>query len=161
MKNIQFLAILSTGLLTLTFNQLRSQSQIPDGSESKPLFEKGEKVKNENFTGTAYLKMLVTNDSENPVTVGNVTFEPGARNRWHKHPGGQILLVTDGVGYYQERGQAKKILRKGDVIKCPPNVEHWHGASADSHLSHLAIGNSDKKAVIWLLPVTDEEYLKP
>lgn len=160
MKKIQFLTILSSVIITLSVNQFKSQTQKTNGSESKILFEKGEKVKNENFTGTAYLKMLVTNDPENPITVGNVTFEPGARNRWHKHPGGQILLVTDGVGYYQERGQAKKILRKGDVIKCPPNVEHWHGASIDSHFSHLAIGNSEKEAVVWLLPVTDEEYLK-
>lgn len=158
MRKTQFLTILSIAILTFSGNQFKSQTQKTVGSESKTLFEKGEKVKNENFTGTAYLKMLVTNDPENPITVGNVTFKPGARNRWHKHPGGQILLVTDGVGYYQERGQAKKILRKGDVIKCPPNVEHWHGASIDSHFSHLAIGNSDKQAVIWLLPVTDEEY---
>lgn len=160
MKNIQFLTILSSVILTLSVNQFKSQTQKIEKSESKTLFEKGEKVKNENFTGTAYLKMLVTNDPDNPITVGNVTFEPGARNRWHKHPGGQILLVTDGVGYYQERGQTKKILRKGDVIKCPPNVEHWHGASTGSHFSHLAIGNSEKEAVVWLLPVTDEEYLK-
>lgn len=160
MKKIQFLTILSVAIFTLSVNHLKSQTQKIVKSESQTLFEKGEKVKNENFIGTAYLKILVTNDQENPITVGNVTFEPGARNRWHKHPGGQILLVTGGVGYYQERGQAKKILRKGDIIKCPPNVEHWHGASIDSHFSHLAIGNSDKEAVIWLLPVTEEEYLK-
>lgn len=160
MKNINFLTILTGFILTLSGHQLKSQTQKTTQSESKTLFEKGEKVKNENFTGIAYLKMLVTNDPENPITVGNVTFEPGARNRWHKHPGGQILLVTDGVSYYQERGQAKKILRKGDIIKCPPNVEHWHGASIDSQFSHLAIGNSDKQAVVWLLPVTDEEYTK-
>lgn len=160
MKNIQFLTILSGVILMVSVNQFRSQTQKTIGSESQTLFEKGEKVKNENFTGTAYLKMLVTNDPENPITVGNVTFEKGARNRWHKHPGGQILLVTDGIGYYQERGHPKKILRKGDVIKCPPNIEHWHGASIDSHFSHLAIGSSDKETVIWLLPVTDEEYRK-
>lgn len=74
------------------------------------------------------------------------------------HPGGQILLVTDGVGYYEEKGQPKKILHKGDVIKCPPNIEHWHGASVDSHFSHLAIGNSEKKVVVWLRAVSDEEY---
>lgn len=160
MRKRQFLTILSIAILTFSGNQFKSQTRKTAESESKTLFEKGEKVKNENFKGTAYLKMLVNNDPENPITVGNVTFQPGARNRWHKHPGGQILLVTDGVGYYQERGQAKKILRKGDVIKCPPNVEHWHGASIDSHFSHLAIGNSDKQAVVWLLPVTDEEYSK-
>ncbi|ALR30373.1 hypothetical protein ATE47_07485 [Chryseobacterium sp. IHB B 17019] len=65
--------------------------------------------------------------------MGNVTFEPGARTKWHLHPGGQIILVTGGVGYYQEKGQPKKILHKGDVIKCPPHVEHWHGASKDSY----------------------------
>jgi quercetin dioxygenase-like cupin family protein len=158
MKKARFLTSLSFVILIFSNSQLKSQTQKTMQTESKTLFEKGEKVKNENFIGTAYLKMLVTNDPENPITVGNVTFEPGARNRWHRHPGGQILLVTDGVGYYQERGQAKKILRKGDVIKCPPNIEHWHGASIDSHFSHLAIGNSDKEAVIWLLPVTEEEY---
>ena len=101
MRKIQFLTILSIAILIFSVNQFKSQTQKTVGSESKTLFEKGKKVKNENFTGTAYLKMLVTNDLENPITIGNVTFEPGARNRWHKHPGGQILLVTDGVGYYQ------------------------------------------------------------
>lgn len=158
MKKIFFFTILTGLILTISINQLKSQTQKKLESESQTLFEKGEKVQNENFKGTAYLKMLITNDPENPITVGNVTFEAGARNRWHKHPGGQILLVTDGVGFYQERGKAKKILRKGDVIKCQPNVEHWHGASLDSHFSHLAIENSDHEAVVWLLSVTDAEY---
>ncbi|MGE8527218.1 cupin domain-containing protein [Chryseobacterium rhizosphaerae] len=65
--------------------------------------------------------------------MGNVTFEPGARTKWHLHPGGQIILVTGGVGFYQEKGQPKKILHKGDVIKCSPHVEHWHGTSKDSY----------------------------
>jgi len=76
---------------------------------------------NANFTGTAYLQMLVAADSLNTTSVGNVTLEAGARTKWHSHPAGQILLVTNGTGYYQEKGQPKKILYKGDVIKCPPN----------------------------------------
>jgi quercetin dioxygenase-like cupin family protein len=124
------------------------------------VFPKGEKITNDNFTGTAYLQMLIAADSLNPTAVGNVTFEPGARTRWHSHPGGQILLVTDGVGYYQEKGQPKKNLRKGDAIKCSPNVPHWHGAGADSVFVQVAVTNNDKGTVVWLEAVTDEEYTK-
>lgn len=94
----------------------------------------------------------------NQTSVGNVTFEPGARTNWHYHPGGQILLVIDGVGYYQEKGNPKKILRKGDVVNCPPNIVHWHGASIDSGFIQLAITNTEKSAVVWLQPVTEQEY---
>ncbi|MES2872694.1 MAG: cupin domain-containing protein [Bacteroidota bacterium] len=126
--------------------------------ESAYIFPKGEKIINENFTGTAYLEMLVKGDTLNDITVGNVTFAPGARTRWHSHPAGQILLVTDGVGYYQEKGQAKKILKKGDVVTCLPNVEHWHGASTDSGFVHLAISSNRKGSAKWLSPVDDVEY---
>lgn len=134
-----------------------AQKKLSDTAE---IFPQGEKITNSNFNGTAYLKMLTNADSINSIAVGNVSFEPKARTKWHLHPGGQILLVTDGVGYYQEKGKPKKILHKGDVIKCPPNIEHWHGASADDKMVHLAISDNDKGAVVWLQPVTDEEYDK-
>ncbi|CAD0218702.1 cupin domain-containing protein [Chryseobacterium sp. JV274] len=121
------------------------------------IFPKGEKVTNKNFTGNVWLQMLAQDEQ---MSIGNVTFEPGTRTKWHLHPGGQIILVTEGIGYYQEKGQLKKVLHKGDVIKCPPNVEHWHGASPNSHLVHLAISNNGKGAVVWLKPVTDTEYHK-
>ncbi|MES2645325.1 MAG: cupin domain-containing protein [Bacteroidota bacterium] len=124
------------------------------------LFPKGEKITNGNFTGTAYLEILVAPDSLNPTSVGNVTFEAGARTKWHSHPGGQILLVTDGVGYYQEKGQVKKILRKGDVVKCAPNIAHWHGASTDTSFIQLAITSRVMGETLWLEPVTDEVYKK-
>jgi quercetin dioxygenase-like cupin family protein len=124
------------------------------------VFPRGAKITNNNFKGTAYLKMLMDADSLNPTSVGNVTFEPGARTKWHLHPGGQILLVIDGVGYYQEKGQAKKILRKGDVIKCPTNVPHWHGASADTAFVQVAITNRHLGETVWLHDVTDDEYKK-
>ncbi|QEC54249.1 cupin domain-containing protein [Anseongella ginsenosidimutans] len=122
------------------------------------VFPKGEKIMNENFTGTAYLQMLMEADSLNSISVGNVTFEPGARSNWHLHPAGQILLVTDGVGYYQEKGQSKKILRKGDAVKCPPNTPHWHGASADTAFIQVAITGRENGPTVWLEEVTDEEY---
>ena len=122
-------------------------------------FPQGKTITNNNFTGTAWLQMLVTNDTTFNTSIGNVTFEPGARSNWHYHPGGQILLVTSGKGRYQEKGMAVRELHKGDVIKCAPNVSHWHGASPDSELAHIAIGtNTDNGAVVWQQPVTDEEY---
>jgi quercetin dioxygenase-like cupin family protein len=90
--------------------------------------------------------------------VGNVTFEPGSRSKWHSHPAGQILLAIDGVGYYQEEGQPKKILRKGDAVKCPPNIPHWHGASPDQMFIQVAITSSQNGGTVWMQPVTDEEY---
>ena len=122
------------------------------------IFSKGEKITNNNFTGTAWLQMIIAPDSLNSTSIGNVTFEPGARTKWHLHPGGQILLVTDGVGYYQEKGSPKRILRKGDAVKCPPNIPHWHGASTDNYFVQLAVTNNHKGATVWLDAVTDEEY---
>jgi quercetin dioxygenase-like cupin family protein len=127
-------------------------------NENELVFPKGEKITNDNFTGTAYLQPLIAADSLNPTAVGNVIFEPGARTKWHSHPGGQILLVTDGVGYYQEKGQAKRILRKGDVVKCPPNVPHWHGASADKAFVQVAVTNNHKGATVWMDAVADTVY---
>jgi len=128
--------------------------------ESSIVFPKGEKITNENFTGTAYLQMLIASDSLNQSSVGPVTFEPGARSNWHLHPAGQILLVIDGVGYYQEKGQPKKVLRKGDAIKCPANIQHWHGASAGTSFVQVAITSNQNGPVQWFNKVSDEEYLK-
>lgn len=130
-----------------------------DSSRSRnAIFPKGQEITNDNFIGTAWLQPLVAGDSLNSTSVGNVTFEPGARTKWHLHPGGQILLAIDGVGYYQEKGSPKKLLRKGDVVNCPPNVPHWHGASHDIEFIQIAITSAAKGATVWLQPVTDEEY---
>ena len=86
-----------------------------------------------------------------------VVFEPGVINAWHTHPGGQILIVTDGIGYHQIEGQPVEVLHPGDVAKCPPGVKHWHGASANSRFAHLAVGtNPDMPPVVW----TDEMLSK-
>jgi quercetin dioxygenase-like cupin family protein len=123
------------------------------------IFPKGEKAPAEYFTGTAWIKLLLPNDPVLHTQIGNVIFEPGARNNWHTHPGGQILIVTDGVGYYQEKGKSIQIIRKGDVINIAPDVVHWHGASSDTAMTHLAINsNTQKGVVVWLQPVTDKEY---
>jgi quercetin dioxygenase-like cupin family protein len=123
------------------------------------IFPKGEKAPSEYFTGTAWIKLLLPNDPVLHTQIGNVIFEPSARNNWHTHPGGQILIVTDGVGYYQEKGKSIQIIRKGDVVNIAPDVVHWHGASSDSEMTHIAINsNTQKGVVVWLQPVTDQEY---
>lgn len=130
-----------------------------EASEGNP-FPIGEKNNTKNFTGTVYLEPLITADSLNQNTVGSVTFEPGARSKWHMHPACQILLAIDGVGFYQEKGQPKKILRKGDAIKCPAGIPHWHGASQDTASVQIAITGREKGETVWLDAVTDEEFKK-
>lgn len=111
------------------------------------------------FTGKSYLQPITT---ENGVPMYNVTFEPKCRNNWHiHHKGGQILLVTQGRGWYQEWGKEPRELHPGDVVNIPAEVKHWHGAAKDSWFTHIAVevpseGGSNE----WLEPVTDEEYNK-
>jgi quercetin dioxygenase-like cupin family protein len=127
------------------------------------IFPKGRKVEgpmSNVFTGDAWIEMLVT-DPEFNCPVYNVTFEPKARNNWHKHPGGQILLVTGGKGYYQEEGKPARLLKAGDVVKISPNVKHWHGATADSWFVHLGITtNPNAGDAEWLEEVSNGEYDK-
>ncbi|WP_298646056.1 cupin domain-containing protein [uncultured Proteiniphilum sp.] len=139
--------------------QQQSQSEQDTQSESQEaIFEKGEKITNDNFTGTAWLNNLIYADSVNQNSVGCVTFEPGARTRWHIHPAGQIILALDGVGYYQEKGSPKVIVKKGEVVKCPADIPHWHGASADTEFVQVAITGRENGETVWLEEVTDEEY---
>lgn len=110
------------------------------------------------FTGTSYLTMLNTEPVFN-CPIGNVTFEAGCRTFWHKHSGGQILLVLAGNGLYQERGKPARRIKKGDVVQIAPNVEHWHGASAGSPMTHVSIEtNMPNNKATWLDPVTDADY---
>lgn len=123
------------------------------------LFPKGEKLPNEWFRGNAFLQVLLARGKNNDYAIGSVTFEPGARTHWHTHPKGQVLIVTDGVGIYQEKDKAAQFINKGDVINIPENVEHWHGATAGTQMIHIAITNyKEETNVVWLNPVTDEEY---
>ena len=155
MKQFKVIAI-ALALLTTGCMEKGSENKA---TELQAIFRKGEKGPAENFTGNAWTTPLVTNDSIYNTVIGNVYFEPGARSNWHIHPAGQILIITDGVGYYQERGQPRRTIRKGDVVKCPPNVLHWHGASTDTGIQQLYILPKTEKGIVqWFQPVTDEEY---
>ena len=157
MKRLMIAAFAFSALLTLGCKEQASKK--PTVSETGAIFPKGELGPAENFTGKAWHTALVADDSTYNTLVGNVYFEPGARSNWHIHPAGQILIITDGVGYYQEKGQPRRTLRKGDVIKCPPNVMHWHGASPGTGMQQLYILPKTEKGIVqWLQPVTDEAY---
>jgi len=103
--------------------------------------------------------MLVAPDEQTNCSIGDVRFEPGARNNWHAHPSNQILIVTEGLGYYQEDGSPIREIRVGDVVNVLPGLKHWHGASPHSTFAHYTIRiNTEKGLVNWLEPVTDEQY---
>jgi quercetin dioxygenase-like cupin family protein len=130
-----------------------------DNQFNEAIFPKGDLAPADYFTGNAYVKMLVPNDAVLNTAVGNVVFEAGARNNWHTHPGGQILIVTHGTGYYQEVGKQIQLLQVGDVVNIQPEIKHWHGASPDSEFTHIAISTNTENGIVdWLEPVTDEEY---
>jgi quercetin dioxygenase-like cupin family protein len=148
-------------LVTLiSCNGYKDQSkQVESASSDDAIFPKGELGPATNFTGNAYNFSLVSNDSTYNTLVGNVYFEKSARSNWHVHPSGQILIVLDGEGYHQLEGQPKQTMRKGDVIKCPPKVKHWHGATENKSLTQMYIlPKTEKGIVTWLEPVTDEQY---
>jgi len=135
---------------------VQNEKTVGNGND---LYAKGVRAPAERFTGTVWVNMLLQPSEAFGHSVGVVTFEPGARTNWHMHPGGQVLLVTSGKGYYQEKGTPIIVIHKGDVIKCQPGIEHWHGASPDTQMSHIATsGNFEKGSVVWLQKVTDEQY---
>jgi len=111
---------------------------------AEQIFPKGELSTVKNHTGNIWLKELVVGDATFDPSVAVATYDAGARLDWHVHPGGQVLLITEGAGYYQERGKAARIVHKGDVIQCPPGVEHLARSVAYERLC-LHRGYSDSK----------------
>lgn len=156
--------VLAVTLLLLIGQACNTKTKNRENIESdeidlNAIFPKGEKGPEEWFTGNAYPTSLVEADSIYTTLAGNVYFEPGARSNWHTHPTGQILIITDGIGYYQIEGQPIEVMKKGDVVKFPPNVRHWHGASPDVGVQQLyIIPNTERGIVEWMEPVTDEQY---
>ena len=113
------------------------------------------------FTGTVRVDPLFQAHDPSRTSGAYVTFEPGARAAWHKHPFGQTLIVTAGRGLVQRRGGPIEEIGPGDVVWIPPDEEHWHGATPSSALTHIAIQEQfEGKAVDWLDKVTDEQYQK-
>jgi quercetin dioxygenase-like cupin family protein len=152
------LALLAIGISSC--DQTAKQAQTPAASEG--IFPKGELIDPQHFTGgtgSVYWIQKLDSTTTYDTQIASVTYEKGARTKWHFHPAGQILLITEGTAYYQEKGKAKEILQKGGVAKCPPNVPHWHGASPDGPVRLLAVNPQiSKGGVQWLEAVSEEAY---
>jgi quercetin dioxygenase-like cupin family protein len=111
------------------------------------------------FTGSVRIDPLVDAAEPARIFAASVTFEPGARTAWHTHPLGQTLIVTSGCGWTQCWGEPKAEIHPGDVIWCPPGKKHWHGATAGTAMTHIAIVEKlDGKSVDWMEKVSDEQY---
>jgi quercetin dioxygenase-like cupin family protein len=112
------------------------------------------------FTGSVYIDPVAAPSNESRVSASNVHFTPGARTRWHTHPHGQTIWVTEGVGLAQRRGGPVEVIRPGDRVFFEPGESHWHGAARNRFMVHLAVVQVDEEgnAATWGEPVTDEEY---
>lgn len=111
------------------------------------------------FTGSVRIDPLSNPPAPARYSCAAVTFDPGARTNWHTHPHGQTLIVTTGCGWTQCDGEERVGIRAGDVIWCPPNHKHWHGATSTTAMTHIAVQEAlDGKAVEWLEPVSDKQY---
>ena len=113
------------------------------------------------FTGTVRIDSMFDRTDPARVSGAIVTFEPGARTAWHTHPLGQTLIVTSGCGWAQREGGPVEEIRPGDVVWFPPGEKHWHGASATTAMTHIAIQEKlNGSPVDWMEKVTDEQYRK-
>ena len=111
------------------------------------------------FTGTVRVDPLFAAEAPGRVAGAHVTFEPGARTAWHTHPAGQTLVVTFGRGRVQREGGPVEEISQGDVVWFPAGEKHWHGASPETAMSHIAIQESiDGTPVTWMEKVSDEDY---
>lgn len=160
-KKLLFTLAAIIGLLQSSAQTVNAQNMEKETPKQISAFPTGDKLPemfSQYFIGQAYLAPLTQNKDLN-CPIANVTFEPGCRNNWHSHTGGQILVAVGGKGYYQARGEAARLLLPGDVVEIPADVEHWHGAAPDSWFSHLAIEcNPQTNKNTWLEPVDDKQY---
>ena len=156
----QLLLIIAAALLAAgTCNRINARNmEKPKKISAFPVGDKLPETFSKYFVGQAYLARLTRNGALN-CPISNVTFEPGCRNNWHSHTGGQILVAVGGRGYYQAEGEPARELLPGDVVEIAPDAVHWHGAAPDSWFSHLAIEtNPQTNRNTWLGPVDDAHY---
>lgn len=116
----------------------------------------------EHFTGSVRIDPLFPVAEPSRVSGARVTFEPGARTAWHTHPLGQTLIVTAGIGWVQQWDGPVQEIREGDVVRIPPGQKHWHGATATTRMTHIALQEQlDGKVVDWMEKVSDAQYQRP
>jgi len=158
------ITIMSLMLFALVVS--KAQTSVPQTTPSSIRITRSDslqpkKASADYFTGAVQVQELFPADDPSRTSGGKVTFEPGARSAWHTHPLGQILIVTDGTGWVQQWGGPIQEIRKGDVVRIPAGVKHWHGATPTTSMTHIAIQEQlNGKAVEWMEKVSDEQYRK-
>jgi quercetin dioxygenase-like cupin family protein len=146
-------ALVAASAASLALAQAPSQQITAAGSQPSAVGPA------EFFTGRVRVDPVWPADTHINTSGAWVTFEPGARSAWHTHPAGQRLVVLTGVGLTQEWGKPVQVIRAGDVVWCPPDVKHWHGAMPSTAMTHLAVtGTLAGKNVNWMEKVGDEQY---
>ena len=117
----------------------------------------GPKAPNTHYIGEAFLSSVLQGDSDLNYNITKATFRNNSTLDWHKHSTVQVLIIIDGEGYYQEKGKDPIIIKRGDVIRCPKDVEHWHTASKENFVTYLALYDGSKPT-IWTDKLTQEYY---
>ncbi|MCH4875786.1 cupin domain-containing protein [Pseudomonas sp. TMW22090] len=154
---MKHLAATALSLSLLTFDSQAQEAPVltvtPNGSQPSA------KGPADFFTGTVRVDAPFKGTAPAAVSGATVTFEPGARTAWHTHPLGQTLIVTAGSGWVQEAGKPAQSIKPGDTVWIPPHVKHWHGATAKTAMTHIAIAEvQDGKVVEWMEQVSGQEY---
>ena len=150
-------------LATLGVQAIQGGAESGSGSQTITITRAGSQPSGkgpaENFTGSVRVDYLFQPSEPSRTSGAFVTFEPGARTAWHVHPLGQNLVVTAGAGWVQQWGGPVQVMRPGDVVRIPPGQKHWHGATATTGMTHIAIQEQrDGKTVDWMEKVSDEQY---
>lgn len=157
-KSIRLLLIAAMSFLAASAVQGAEYQQHASGLKTIPT-KAPAAASAENFIGKVTHQSLFQTTADTTYTGSCVTFAPGARTFWHSHPGGQRLIVVKGVCWTQTEKGEKTAAHAGDTIWCPPDVRHWHGASPDGEMTHLALTEvRNGKNVTWMEPVSDEQY---
>ena len=147
--------LLATTIMSLS---LLAQSITISRSGSQPSTQGNAQY----FTGSVRIDPLFSAAEPSRVSGARVSFEPGARTAWHTHPLGQTLIVTAGTGWVQQLGGSVQEMREGDVVRIPPGQKHWHGATATTRMSHIALQEEQNgKVVDWMEKVSDGDYRRP
>ena len=117
----------------------------------------GVKAPNTHYIGEAWLNPIIHDDNELGYNITKATFKANSTLDWHKHSSVQVLIIVDGQAYYQEKGKDAVILKKGDVIKCPEGIEHWHASTKKSDVTYLALYGGEQPTT-WTEVLTQEYY---
>jgi quercetin dioxygenase-like cupin family protein len=140
----------------------RGGKQVQSITIARSGFQPSSQGQAEYFTGSVRIDPLFPVTEPARASAARVTFEPGARTAWHTHPLGQKLIVTAGTGWVQQQNGPVEEIREGDVVLIPGGVKHWHGATATTRMTHIAIQEQlEGKVVVWMEKVSDSQYRRP